>query len=99
MPARFEISQLYIRRLREAGTPVIWLGLPGGHGLSGDALKLARTFFASVLDGDKAKFAADDQIKQIVRLDARQAKELEPAYRNTFFNKQMAELWSSLITD
>lgn len=97
--ARFEISKLYIRKLREAGTPIIWLGLPGGHGLSENTLKMARSFFISVLDNGKVIFIADDQVKRLIKANSRQAGKIEPAYRNTFFDKQTAELWNSLTTD
>lgn len=89
---RFISSQHYVRNARENGAQIIFRGYAGGHALQRDALKLARAFFASVLDGGAIRYIGDDQTRKYYPAGSKEAKRIEIEYRNPFLNLDTAIL-------
>lgn len=91
---RFQLSRRFVREAREQGYPIIWRSYPAGHGLSGQALKLAESFFASILSGEpKPEYIGDDQEMRFYPADSRDGRNVDLEYRNNFFSLETARLW------
>lgn len=93
---RMLLSRNFIYTARENGMKIIWRSYLGGHELQSDALQLARSFFAGILNNnDKIKYVGDDQAMKFFRADSSRGRNIEKEYRNEFLNITTAKLWKT----
>ncbi|MFA7185496.1 MAG: hypothetical protein WC082_11405 [Victivallales bacterium] len=91
---RYLLSRRFVRSARERGYSVIWRSYPAGHGLSSEALRLAESFFSSILSGKtRPEYVGDDQEMKFYPAENKNGRNIDIEYRNSFFSLETARLW------
>lgn len=89
--ARWNISRTFVSNYRENGGKLLWKYDESGHGLSSRILELARAWFDALLSGERSRFVADDDSREVLPIE--RSGEIDPEYRNEIPNRQVLELW------
>ena len=85
---RLRIGRTFACRYREAGGPLVWRTMEGGHELGASALGLARAFFGAVASGAPCACWGEDGTWRVL-----ERERIAPEYRSPLYTPALAELW------
>jgi hypothetical protein len=91
---RWHLSRNFIYRARKNGYLILAKFFSSEHDLDARALKLAESFFDSLLQGKRnIKFAGDDQTGRFYPALSRNAVNIDREEKSVFFDRKTAEIW------